>query len=125
MLVLKVRRLAREMRLERLLQSVDVVRMDPVDPFLRPTYACESRADQSSPSIALRSTTAGSKIPLPQPVIRTFRRKREPLFASLECVFGARPIGDVLPEQRDATANRKDFDLQNPRTRSRRQPDVR
>ena len=66
-----------------------------------------------------------AKIPFPQPVVRAFRREREPLFASLERVFRARSLGDVVPEQRHAAGHRKDLDLQNPRARGGRQPELR
>ena len=86
-------------------------------------------AGAGRPSIALhRPETVellAPKIPLPQPVVRAFRREREPLFASLECVFRARSLRDVMPEQRHAVDHGENFDLQNPRARSGRQPKMR
>ena len=124
-LVLKVIRLAGEMRLERLLERSDVVGMDAVHPFLGTADAGGRRQANHRPPSAREVELLGPKIPLPQPVVRAFRREREPLFASLERVFRARSLGDVVPEQRHATDNGKDLDLQNPRARSGRQPQMR
>ncbi len=124
-LVLKVIRLAGEMRLERLLERNDVVSMDTVHPFLGTTDAGgRGQAHHRLPS-AREVELLAPKIPLPQPVVRAFRREREPLFASLECVLRARSLRDVMPEQRHATDNGEDSDLQNPRTRFGRQPKMR
>ena len=83
-LVLKVIRLAGEMRLERLLERNDVVSMDAVHPFLGATDAGGRGQAEHRPPSAREVELLAPKIPLPQPVIRAFRREREPLFASLE-----------------------------------------
>ena len=124
-LVLKVIRLAGEMRLERLLERHDVVGMDAVHPFLGTTDAGGRGQAEHRPPSAREVELLAPEIPLPQPVIRAFRREREPLFASLERVFRARSLRDVMPEQRHATDNGENSDLQNPRTRSGRQRKMR
>ena len=117
------------MRLERLLELDDVVGMDAVDPFLGTTDAPFLAADAGGRGQANHRLPSArevellpSKIPLPQPVIRALSRQREPFFASPECVFRARSLRDVIPEQRHATGNGTDLDLENPLTRSERQP---
>ena len=101
------------------LSADEVVGMDAIDPFLTATDAGgRGQAKHRLPSGRAVELLA-PKIPLPQPVIRAFRREREPLFASLEGVFRARALRDVMPEQRHAIANGEHSDLQRPRTRTR------
>ena len=88
-LVLKVIRLAGEMRLERLLERRDVVGMDAVDPFLGTADAVGRRQAEHRPPSARDVELLAPKIPFPQPVVRAFGREREPLFASLERLFRA------------------------------------
>src|ERR1700704_2874360 len=107
------------MRLERLLEQNDVVSMDAVHPFLRTTDAGGRGQAKHRPPSTREVELLAAKVPFPQAVIRAFRRQREPIFASLECLFRARSLRHVMPEQRQPTDNGEDFHLQNPRTCSR------
>ncbi len=123
--VLKVVRLAGEMCLERGFQLGAVVIMNAIEPFRDGTDAGgRGQAKHRAPSARAEELLA-PKIPLPQPVIRAFGGEREPLLAALEGLFGARPLGDVIPEQRDATDNGEDFDLKRSRTRGGRERKLR
>ena len=125
-LVLKVIRLAGEMRLERRLErdAMSSAWTRSIHSSGRTDAGGRGQAEHRPPS-AREVELLAPKIPLPQPVIRAFRGEREPLFASLERVFRARSLRDVMPEQRHAAGNGEDSDLQNPRTRGGRQPKMR
>ena len=101
-LVLKVIGLAGEMRLERCLERSDVVRhgrgrTSPRDD--RPAAAAQT---EHRPPAAGEVELLGPKIPLPQPVVRAFRRQREPLLASLERAVSAR-VRSVMSCQSSVT----------------------
>ena len=115
-LVLKVGRLAREILRDRLLERSDVVRMDTVNPFLRMTDAVGRRQAEHRPPPAGGVELVAPQIPLPQPVAGAFRRERDPIFASLERLFGLGSLRDVIPQQRHAVGNGKHLDLKDPRT---------
>ena len=112
MCVLELVGLAGQMRLERGLQLGAVLVMDTIEPFRDGTDARGRGQAKHRPPSARAVELLAPKIPLPQPVVRAFRCEREPLLAALERLFRARPLRDVIPEQRRAAGNGEDFDLE-------------
>ena len=65
------------------------------------------------------------QIPFPQPVACAFGRERDPIFVSLERLFGLHSLSDVVPQQCHTVGDGENLHLQNPRTPGKRQFDAR
>ena len=97
MLVLKVIGGSGDMRFERLAERSDVFGVNAAQPFLGATDAGgRGQAHHRLPA-ARCVERLRSKIPLPQSVVRAFRRERQPFFASFQCLFGVQSIRRVVP----------------------------
>ena len=101
-LVLKMRRRARQVRFQRFLQRRRILWMHAVEPFLGTSDArFAGKADDFAPP-RREVELLRAKIPLPPSVVRALGRQREALFAALQCWSALRSFGDVVPEQRQA-----------------------
>ena len=124
-LVLEHRRLPRKVRLERLVHRRHVVWMHAVEPFFWPNDLRVRRQSDHRAPAARDVELVGLQVPLPQPVVGAFGRQREPLAGALQLVLGVGPLGDVVPQERDAAGDRQDLDLENAHAGPRRQPELR
>ena len=125
MLVLKVIGGPGERRFQCRLEVGRVIRMDAFRPLVGTAGTGIRRQAEHCTPPAREIELLRPKVPFPQSVVRPFRRQRQPLFAAFECVLGVRPLGDVMPQQRDSAGHRKDSDLQHARSRRRCQSDMR
>jgi hypothetical protein len=124
-LVMKMVRLAGDVRFERILERRDVVGVDAAHPFVEVSNARERRQTDHRAPAAREVALLGTNVELPQAVVRAFCREREAFFAAPERVFSARLLGDVAPQQRHAATAGEESDLEDARARGHRQPDQR
>jgi hypothetical protein len=115
---------AREIDFQGFPERSDVLGVHPLQPVLgAPDVGVRWQPDHRAPASG-DVELLGPQVPLPEPVVRTFGRQRQPLSIPFDLVVGAHPGGDVLPQQRHATGNRQHLHLKDPCVRASADLDI-
>ena len=106
-LVLEHLRRADEVRLQRGIETGEIVGMDTVQPFRRAAArGVRGQPDHRAP--ARRDVELlRLQVPLPESVVGSLGGERQTFAAAPQLVLGARALGDVLPQQRSTAGDRR------------------